>query len=411
MHIKYKTSILSAITLIGFLTALLLVTTTILLGYIALVNEKTGAIKQSIILYENLHKYRVQDSMLQEYLKMNNLTMVTIEEAKEIMKRGEQLITDKDIHKTLHDANIEIFVENKHYFYAYKADADMFYFVNETPMTPIPKYLAFATLVLLGILFLLYRFIKKSMHPLKTLHRNIDKFSRGEVVQNEEFHTSDEVAQVANAFCSAALTIDTLQKSRILFLRNIMHELKTPITRAKLITHSLDSELEEKDKLLDTFHIMEVQLKELSDIEAITSKAQSLEIKEYALIDIIENVYDILYLDNIQCNVSKELVKVDFNLFSLVIKNLLDNARKYATSDEIEIVYENNRLCVINEGKAFSEENSGFFKPFKRDCSDSKAEGFGLGLYIIDEIVKRHDFLFEHSYIDSKHYFCINMRK
>lgn len=411
MHIKYKNSILQAITLIGLLAALLLIATTVLLGYIAIVNDKTSAIKQSIVLYENLHKYKVEDASLQKYLKMNQLTMVTLDEAKSIMNRGEQLITDKEIHKTLHDANIEIFVENKHYFYAYKADADMFYFINEAPMTPIPKYLAFGTLILLVLLFWLYRFIKKSMYPLQLLHKNIDKFSKGEALDKEEVESSDEVAQVANAFCMAASTIDTLQKSRILFLRNIMHELKTPITRGKLIVHMLDDEVKDKEKLLDTFNAMEIQLKELSDIEAITSKAQSLDIKEYALIDILENVYDILHFDDVTCNVSQEILKVDFDLFSTALKNLVDNARKYSTVFPIEIEYKNNTISVINEGEPLSQEIDNFFAPFTRDCNDSHTEGFGLGLYIVNEVSKRHGYVFEHTYHDGKHFFSIHIQE
>ena len=411
MHIQYKNSILTAITFIGFLTASLLVATTLLLGYIAVINDKTNAIKQSIVLYENLHKYKVEDESLLEYLRMNQLTMVTIEEAKSIMSRGEQLITDKDIHKTLHDANIEIFVENEHYFYAYKADADMFYFINEAPMTPIPKYLGVGTLVLLVLLFLLYRYIKKSMYPLQLLHKNIDKFSKGEVVTKEEINSSDEVAQVANAFCEAASTIDSLQKSRILFLRNIMHELKTPISRGKLITHMLDDKFEDKEKLLDTFGVMEAQLKELSDIEAITSKAQALEIKQYALIDIVENVYDILYFDDVICNVEDEIVEVDFNLFSIALKNLVDNARKYTTKFPIEIVYKNSRLSVINEGEKLSGDINTFFEPFTRDCQELQDESFGLGLYIVKEVVKRHKFTLTHEFKDSKHHFSIDLHK
>ena len=408
MHIKSKNSILTAITLIGLLSALLLVATTALLGYIALINDKRDAIKQSIVLYDNLHKYKARDTMLKEYLIRNNLIMVTLDEAKAIMSRGEQLITDKDIHKTLHEANIEIFVENEHYFYAYKADADMFYFVNETPMTPIPKYLTMGTIVLLILLFLLYRYIKKSMQPLQILHKNIDKFSRGEVVQKTDLDADDEVAQVANAFCEAASTIDHLQKSRILFLRNIMHELKTPITRGKLIAHTLGEDVADREKLLDTFTAMEVQLKELSDIEAITSKAQNLEIKEYALIDIVENVYDILYFDEVESNISDEIVSVDFNLFSVALKNLIDNARKYKEEEsDILLEYKSGTLSVINRGKPFSQDINQFFEPFKRDCSDSKTEGFGLGLYIVSEVVKRHGFEFSHTYSDGEHIFSI----
>ncbi|SFV66799.1 Two-component system histidine kinase RacS [hydrothermal vent metagenome] len=388
----------------------MLIATTALLGYIALINDKKSAIKQSIVLYENLHKYKACDTMLKEYLLRNRLTMVTVDKAKEIMSRGEQLITDKDIHKTMHDANIEIFVENEHYFYAYKADADMFYFVNETPMTPIPKYLAFGTFLLLVLLYFLYRYIKKSMQPLQILHKNIDKFSRGELVQKADLDANDEVAQVANAFCEAASTIDSLQKSRILFLRNIMHELKTPITRGKLITHTLDESVEDKAKLLETFNAMERQLKELSDIEAITSKAQALDIKEYALIDIVENVYDILYFDEVVSHISNEIVKVDFNLFSVALKNLLDNARKYKTPhSEIELEYKEGVLSVSNYGEAFTQDINKFFEPFIRDCVQEKTEGFGLGLYIINEVVHRHNFELKYEYLKGKHIFQIIM--
>ncbi len=389
-----------------------MIATTVLLGYIAIFNDKRDAIKQSIVLYENLHKYKDKDERLQHYLTSNHLTMVSLDEAKAIMKRGEQLITDKDLHKTLHDANIEIFVENKHYFYAYKANEDMFYFINENPMTPIPKYLFFGTSILLILLYLLYRFIKRSMYPLQILHRNIDKFSKGEPVEKGELSSSDEVATVANAFCEAVSTIDNLQKSRIIFLRNIMHELKTPITRGKLITHLLDEKIEDKKKLLDTFNDMESQLKELSDIEAITSKAQKLDVKEYALIDIVENVYDILELYDIQCNVHDEIVRVDFNLFSIVLKNLVDNARKYRSNGTlIEIQYKDKLLSVINKGEPLSDNINRFFEPFARGCNDYTAESFGLGLYLVHEVIKRHGFIFSYKYDAGKHFFSINMNQ
>ncbi len=389
-----------------------MIATTVLLGYIAIFNDKRDAIKQSIVLYENLHKYKDKDERLQHYLTSNHLTMVSLDEAKAIMKRGEQLITDKDLHKTLHDANIEIFVENKHYFYAYKANEDMFYFINENPMTPIPKYLFFGASILLILLYLLYRFIKRSMYPLQILHRNIDKFSKGEPVEKGELSSSDEVATVANAFCEAVSTIDNLQKSRIIFLRNIMHELKTPITRGKLITHLLDEKIEDKKKLLDTFNDMESQLKELSDIEAITSKAQKLDVKEYALIDIVENVYDILELYDIQCNVHDEIVRVDFNLFSIVLKNLVDNARKYRSNGTlIEIQYKDKLLSVINKGEPLSDNINRFFEPFARGCNDYTAESFGLGLYLVHEVIKRHGFIFSYKYDAGKHFFSINMNQ
>lgn len=230
------------------------------------------------------------------------------------------------------------------------------------------------------------------------------------MVEKVDLDADDEVTQVANAFCEAASTIDSLQKSRILFLRNIMHELKTPITRGKLITHTLSDELQDKERLLETFGAMERQLKELSDIEAITSKAQALEIKKYALIDIVENVYDILYFDEVQTNISDEFVEVDFNLFSVALKNLIDNARKYRNKNtDILLEFRENKLSVMNEGEPFSQDINKFFEPFTRDCSDTKTDGFGLGLYIVNEVTKRHGFEFEHKYEDGRHIFSISL--
>ncbi len=50
----------------------------------------------------------------------------------------------------------------------------------------------------------------------------------------------DEIAALANQFDSAVIKIKSLRDSRQLFLRNIMHELKTPITKGKLATEMIE---------------------------------------------------------------------------------------------------------------------------------------------------------------------------
>ncbi len=411
MITKNKSSILTSIKILGSISAFLLIATMIMLAYITILNDKRDAIKQSIVLYENLHKYKVCDNSMKEYLSMNSLTQVTLKQAKEIMNVSKKVLADKDLQKTLKSANIEIFEYNGHYFYAYKADADMFYFVNDEPMTPIPKYIALGTILLLMALFLLFRFIRDSMQPLQILHKNIEKFSKGEVLEEHEIKGNDEVALVANAFCEAATTIESLQKSRILFLRNIMHELKTPITKGKLIAIMLDDKIQDKTQLIEIFDNMQAQLKELSDVESISSKASELHIKKYAFIDILENVQDMLYLDEniIHHNISDQSIDVDFNLFSIALKNLVDNALKYSDNNIVKVELNEKYLLIKNKGEKISKNIDEILEPFSRDKKDLNTSGFGLGLYIVVEILKKHHFNLNYSYENGEHVFKVEL--
>jgi len=411
LTIKNNVSILTSIKILGIFSALLLIATALMLAYIILLNEKRSAIKQSIVLYENLHKYKACDESMKKYLKINSLTQVNLKEAQNIMEISNQVLADKDLEKTLKNANIEIFEYNEHYFYAYKADADMFYFINKTPMTPIPKYLGIGTFVLLIMLFLLFKFIRDSMQPLQILHKNIEKFSNGEPLDQDEINGNDEVAMVANAFCAAAVTIDSLQKSRILFLRNIMHELKTPITKGKFITIMLDDSNQDKIQLIEIFDKMYTQLKDLSDIESITSKSSTLHIKKYALIDIIENVQDMLYLDDdaIEHNITNQNFEFDFNLFSITIKNLVDNAIKYSIDKHVKIELIGKTLLIKNKSESKKLPIDKILEPFGRGDKNSDTNGFGLGLYIVNEILLKHNFQLSYSYENKYHIFKINL--
>ncbi len=409
MTTKNNASILTSIKVLGLISALLLIATAFMLSYIILLNEKRSTVKQSIVLYENLHTYTACDESMKQYLKMNALTKVTIEEAQKIMAISDKVLADKDLQKTLKNANIEIFEYNGHYFYAYKADADMYYFINQNPMTPLPKYLGIGTLVLLILLFLLFKFIRDSMQPLQILHKNIEKFSKGEALDHNQIEGSDEVAMVANAFCSAAVTIESLQKSRILFLRNIMHELKTPITKGKLIAIMLDESNQDKPQLIEIFDRMQSQLKELGDIESITSKSSSLHIKKYALIDIIENVQDMLYLDegSIEHNIETQSFTFDFNLFSIAIKNLVDNAIKYSPDKRVKVELQDTMLFITNKSLGEKLPIRQMLEPFSRGEKTIDNNSFGLGLYIVNEILDKHHFRLEYNFENGYHIFKI----
>ena len=85
-------------------------------------------------------------------------------------------------------------------------------------------------LVVAVILLGAYIFVIYKIKPLRKLKRQIVKFANGELdgVQNVG-NGKDEISEVSEAFYEAVCQIKALNDSRHLFLRNIMHELKTPI--------------------------------------------------------------------------------------------------------------------------------------------------------------------------------------
>jgi two-component system OmpR family sensor kinase len=82
--------------------------------------------------------------------------------------------------------------------------------------------------------------------------------------------------------------------------------------------------------------------------------------------------------------------KIDFELFSVALKNLIDNALKYGESKPIITITQNN-IIIQNQGKELSINERNFENMFNRKYESSQ-NGLGLGLYISYAIIKAHEY-------------------
>lgn len=199
-----------------------------------------------------------------------------------------------------------------------------------------------------------------------------------------------------------------LLQSRNLFLRNIMHEFKTPITKAKIVTNNY-TDSKSKNTLLNVFNRLEYLLNEFAKIEELTSGQIKLEQKNYRVIDLLDQALDILLLDKTDVNVHTNTnlkINVDFYLFSIAFKNLIDNAMKYNINDKPEIIIDKEFIEIKNKGKKLSKEINQYYKPFNRDYEKNN-DGLGLGLYISNNIINIHGYKLEYNYKDKNHIFKI----
>ncbi len=266
-------------------------------------------------------------------------------------------------------------------------------------------------LLTMAVLISLYLSIVRSFTPLKKLSKNIKKFAQGNLDVNlAAAHSEDEIGQVAQEFNNAIAKIQELIRSRQLFLRTIMHELKTPIGKGRLITEMLDDETQ-KERLVNVFERLEILINEFAKIEQLLSKSYSLNYQDYHFSLILEQVKDMSMLDNWDELISTDIecdavINVDFGLFALAIKNLIDNALKYSSDKKVRIICDENKVSVANRGAALAKSFEHYKQAFIRN-KDEKATGMGLGLYIIDKICELHKFRFEYNYSDGTHYFSI----
>ena len=266
-------------------------------------------------------------------------------------------------------------------------------------------------LLTMAVLISLYLSIVRSFTPLKKLSKNIKKFAQGNLDVNlAAAHSEDEIGQVAQEFNNAIAKIQELIRSRQLFLRTIMHELKTPIGKGRLITEMLDNETQ-KERLVNVFERLEILINEFAKIEQLLSKSYSLNYQDYHFSLILEQVKDMSMLDNWDELISTDIecdavINVDFGLFALAIKNLIDNALKYSSDKKVRIICDENKVSVANRGAALAKSFEHYKQAFIRN-KDEKATGMGLGLYIIDKICELHKFRFEYNYSDGTHYFSI----
>ncbi len=263
---------------------------------------------------------------------------------------------------------------------------------------------------LFSLLFLLvlYFWLTKSLKPLKTLQSQIQKVAEGDLSVSVKSEQRDEIAEVANAFDDALRKLESLINSRQLFLRTIMHELKTPIGKGKLLNTFLEDEkLEEGYEAV--FERLELLIDEFSKIEQMLSSSYALKLASYNAKDLVEQALELMIMDEAQIEkqvtiIEKEpfIVHTDFKLFALALKNLIDNAMKYAPDHKVTITITKESIVLANKGLQFTESLDTYAKPFH-----GKGHGLGLGLYIVQNIMEILKLDLDYTYSNAENVFTI----
>lgn len=268
-------------------------------------------------------------------------------------------------------------------------------------------------LIFLLLVILLYIAIIKNLLPLYSLRRKIKLFADGDYEVDCKSKHKDEIGILSNEFDAAVKKIKKLRNSRQLFLRNIMHELKTPIAKGKFVTElAVDENLK---KALDNIFVrQETLLEEFSRIEKLNANELKINQQLYLLEDVFDFAVDILSHDIslVEKNLHPIKINVDFELFGTVLKNLLDNGINYSEDSKVSITNDEEKIVISNIGKALEFPLHTYKEPFHlAGKKQQRSRGFGFGLYITLHVIELHNMSLKYKREGNKNIFTIRFRK
>lgn len=258
------------------------------------------------------------------------------------------------------------------------------------------------------VLVLIFLYLIKLLMPLKNISLEISKFANGDLTRRLNVKSKDEIGQLSIAFNKMASTLEELIKTRQELLKDIGHELRTPIAKGKFAIEKIE-DFSKKELLKTIFNDLELLTNELIELEKLNSK--ELEHSTFDIETLIIQALNKLYIENenlISIDIQENfLIEGDLYYLSMALKNLIDNAFKYAISYPIEIKVINKEIHIINNAKQLTKNLEYYFKPFTQELS--QRDGFGLGLSIVKKILKKHNFKISYKYKNKKVNFIISL--
>ena len=309
--------------------------------------------------------------------------------------------------------------ENKVLVTGIKLEDNYYAFISTTlePLTSTTKILIsqliYVTILVLCLSFLIAYFVSKKISgPMIEINKKAKRMSKGDY--QFSFKTDSNISEIVELTTTLDEAKDELEKTDDLrreLLANVSHDLKTPLTMIKAyaemvrdITYkdkekresNLNTIIEETDRL--TLLVNDIlDLSKLGSVVEIKCEDFDLNqmirtiMKRFECFEDIKFVYE---------NEKTLMVHADIKKMEQVIYNLVGNVINYVGKDKkvmIQIIENKSTYTVevIDHGKGIKKEELDkiWDKYYKIDKTHQRNQvGTGIGLSIVKEILKNHNF-------------------
>ncbi|MDO5103268.1 MAG: HAMP domain-containing sensor histidine kinase [Lautropia sp.] len=246
---------------------------------------------------------------------------------------------------------------------------------------------------------------------LETLKHSVDQQAAGQLSVRADVQGRDEVAALAQSFNRAAERIEglvsrqeALLSSQRQLLANASHELRSPLARIRMATELMLASPAELEAHAEELRLNIRELDELVEEILLASRLESQTAADLqrAPVDVRAWVAEASAPVGAVWQVADEVpavVYADPRLLRRLLRNLLDNARRYhpPEGEPIEVRLSMQRpdclhLVVLDRGRGVPEAaRARIFEPFYRVSGHSEsAGGVGLGLSLVRQIALQH---------------------
>ncbi len=261
------------------------------------------------------------------------------------------------------------------------------------------------------------------LHPLKVLKNALQEFTKGNYKIKIPIPQEPQQAQLAWSFNEMSAKISKLMMTREFVLRNIGHELKTPISKAKLALEMMP-ENPQKSLVMKCVGNLDNLTSQILTFEKIQEGGDLLVWSKFDVETLIVETLQHLFLEEEELDIQiEENFKIygDLQFLSIALKNLIENAKKYKSSGTILIQArveeklenivtwglspkEKEFLClnIYNFGVPLKQSIYYYFEPFSREDTHHLIQGYGLGLGIFKGILELHHLGFGYVYKESE---------
>ncbi len=254
-------------------------------------------------------------------------------------------------------------------------------------------------LALVGALFLMWRVNQ----PLKALVKAANDIGHGKNIEPITEMGPSEVKSVAVAFNQMRADLLRLDNERATFLAGVSHDLRTPLSRLRLGIEMLPADAATRSDIEQDIDDINDVIDQFMDFARDESRET---IEPIDLNLIVRAAIHSASRGNTQFTITSDLhdpliVPIRPHAIKRVVTNLIENAIKHAKTD-IHVMTRvdkngNAIFSVLDRGEGIAQDDVERLKqPFTRkDNARSGASGAGLGLAIVERIVKIHSGTFQ----------------
>ncbi|WP_200934366.1 HAMP domain-containing sensor histidine kinase [Variovorax sp. Root318D1] len=273
-----------------------------------------------------------------------------------------------------------------------------------------PRAAGWATLGALLLLMVLgYVYVSRLLRPLIDIREGAQRFGRGEFTQPIPIRQNDDLGDLAGHINTMADDIQAMLDAKRGLLLALSHELRSPLTRARLNAELLPATPEgaaEREALLRDLNEMRDLISDLLESERLASPHAALQREPVDLAVLVrEIVAEMPGARNVHLDLAEGLPahSIDRMRVRLLVRNLLDNALRYSTDAPrppcvslravVDGKVQGIELEVRDFGPGVDEAQlERLTEPFYRtDGARARATGgVGLGMYLCRLIAEAH---------------------